>query len=312
MRVIFFGTPLFAKIILEKLYKEEEIIAVFTQPDKPKGRGKKIEFSEVKKFALEKGIQVFQPEKLKTKEVEDLIWELKPDIFIVASYGKIIPENLLNIPPYGGINVHASILPKYRGASPIERALWNCEKETGISIMQMEKGLDTGPVWSIKKIPIDLEDNRETLTLKLAYLGGELLLETLPLIKEGKIKPTPQDDSLATYAPKISPEEEKIDWESPVKKIWCQIRALSPEPGAYTYFRGSILKILKAEYSEDKFDAPVGSIVLINKKKGFAVKGIDGILWILEVKPENKKKISAIDFINGYRLNIGESLGYSP
>lgn len=308
MRVIFLGTPLFAKIILEKLCEKEEIIAVFTQPDKPKGRGRKLEPSEVKKFALEKGIQVFQPEKLKTKEVENLIRSLNPDVFIVASYGKIIPENLLNIPPYGGINVHASILPKYRGASPIERALWNCEEEIGISIMQMTKELDAGPVWSIKTIPIGPEDDRETLTLKLAHLGGELLLETLPLIREGKIKPTPQNDSLATYAEKIKPEEEKINWNIPVKKIWCQIRALSPEPGAYTYFRGSILKILKAEYLEDKFDAPVGSVVLINKKKGFAVNGIDGILWILEVKPENKKKISAIDFINGYRLKIGEVL----
>lgn len=309
MNIIFFGTPIFAKIILEKLYEKENIIAIFTQPDKPKGRGKKIEFSPVKKFALEKNIKLFQPENLKSKDIEDIILELKPDIFVVASYGKIIPENLLNIPPYGGINVHASLLPKYRGASPIERALWNCEEETGVCIMQMEKGLDTGPIWSERKIKIDPDDNRETLTLKLANLGSELLIETLPIIKEGKIKPIPQDDTLAIYAPKISPSEEKIDWNTPVKRIWCQIRALSPEPGAYSYFRGNILKILKAYYSYEKIeDFPTGSIIFIDKKKGFAVKGIDGILWILEVKPENKKKMSAIDFINGYRLNIGEKL----
>ncbi|MCX7846109.1 MAG: methionyl-tRNA formyltransferase [Dictyoglomaceae bacterium] len=309
MNIIFFGTPIFARIILERLFEKENIIAIFTQPDKPRGRGKKIEYSPVKEFALEKGIKLFQPDNLKSKEVEEIILELKPDILVVASYGKIIPEKLLKIPPYGGINVHASLLPKYRGASPIERALWNCEEETGVCIMQMEKGLDTGPVWSKKKIKIEPEDNRETLTLKLANLGSELLLETLPMIKEGKIKPIPQDDSHATYASKISPSEEKIDWNNSVKRIWSQIRALSPEPGAYTYFRGNILKILKAYYSEEKIeDFPLGSIILIDKKKGFAVRGIDGILWILEVKPENKKRISAIDFINGYRLNIGEKL----
>lgn len=309
MNIIFFGTPIFAKIILERLYKEENVIAVFTQPDKPKGRGKKVEFSPVKHFALEKKIIFFQPENLKNREVENTILELKPDIFIVASYGKIIPENLLKIPPYGGINVHASLLPKYRGAAPIERALWNCEEETGVCIMQMERGLDTGPIWSEKKIRIDPEDNRETLTLKLANLGSGLLLETLPIIKEGKIKPIPQDEALATYASKIFPSEEKIDWSNPIKGIWCQIRALSPEPGAYTYFRESILKILKAyPYYERIEDFPIGSIIFIDKKKGFAIKGIDGILWILEVKPENKKKILAKDFLNGYRLKIGEIL----
>ncbi|MEN2984791.1 MAG: methionyl-tRNA formyltransferase [Dictyoglomaceae bacterium] len=309
MNIIFFGTPIFARIILEKLYEKENILAVFTQPDKPKGRGKKIEFSPVKKFALERNIKLFQPETLKDKEIEDIISELKPDIFVVASYGKIIPENLLNIPPHGGINVHASLLPKYRGAAPIERALWNCEEETGVCIMQMEKGLDTGPIWSERKIKIDPEDNRETLTLKLANLGSELLLETLPIIKERRITPKPQDNSLATYAHKISSSEEKIDWNNPVKRIWCQIRALSPEPGAYTYFRGNLLKILRAHYSNEKIEEfPIGSIIFIDKKKGFAVKGIDGILWVLEVKPENKKKMSAVDFINGYRLNIGEKL----
>lgn len=306
MKVIFFGTPLFARIILEKLYEKHRILAVFTQPDKPKGRGKKIEPSEVKKFALEKGIPVFQPISLKNKEVEELIQSLNPDALIVASYGKIIPEKILNIPPYGGINVHASILPKYRGASPIERALFNCEEETGISIMQMTKELDAGPVWSIRKIPIEPKDNRETLTLKLANLGADLLIETLPLIEERRLIPKEQDHSLATYAEKIRPEEEKIDWSMPAKKIWCQIRALSPEPGAYTYFREGLLKILDAEASQDSVEGEVGSVVKIDKKVGFAVKTGEGILWVLEVKPENKKRIKAIDFINGYRLKIGD------
>jgi len=308
MRIVFFGTPIFAKIILEKIYEKENIVAVITQPDKPSGRGKKIEYSPVKKFALEKNIKIFQPEVLRKKEFENIIYDLNPEIFIVSAYGKIIPENLLNIPPLGGINVHASILHKYRGASPIERALWNCEEETGVTIMQMVKELDAGPIWSQKRIKIDPDDNREILTLKLAYLGAELLIETLPLIKNNKIKPIPQDDSLATYAEKIKPEEEKIDWKNHSKKIWCQIRALSPEPGAYTFFRGNILKILKALPEEEKIDGEIGSVVKIDKKKGFAVKTGEGILWILEVKPENRKKISAIDFINGYRIKLGETL----
>lgn len=311
IRVIFFGTPIFARIILEKIYEKLNILAVVTQPDKPQGRGKKIIPSPVKLFAMEKNIPIYQPERLRNNfEIEEIIRNLNPEAYIVAAYGKIITENLLLIPPFGGINIHASCLPKYRGASPIERALMNCEDETGISIMQMEKGLDTGPVYAIKKIPILPEDNRESLTIKLANLGADLLLEVLPKIKEGTLKPTPQNDSEATYAPKISKEEERIDWNNHVKRIWCQIRALSPEPGAFTFFRGKILKVYKANYeiTNNFIEYENGTISIIDRDKGIGIKSKNGILYILELQPENKKKMTYKEFLNGYRLSIGEKL----
>ncbi len=309
MRVIYFGTPEFSRIILERIYPYLNIIAVITQPDKPKGRGKKLTPSPVKEFAISKGIPVYQPERLKgNKEFFEIIRTLDPEALVVASYGKIIPEDILNIPSYGGINVHASVLPKYRGAAPIERAIMNCERETGISIMKMEKGLDTGPVYAIRKIPILPDDNRGTLSIKLAHLGAELLLEVLPLIKDGKLVPIPQDESLATYAPKLSKEEEIIDWNMRGEKIWCQIRALSPEPGATTFFRGGVLKIFKADFEEKIFNEEIinGTIIEQNKKKGIGVKVNNGILWLLELQPEGKKRMSFLEFMNGYRLNIGE------
>jgi len=308
IRIVFFGTPDFAKIVLEKIYPHVQVLGVFTQPDKPKGRVKKLLSPPVKVFAIEKGIPVFQPEKLRSKEVKDMVKELNPEALVVASYGKIIPEDLLFIPPLGGINVHASILPKYRGAAPIERAILNCEEETGISIMKMDAGLDTGPVYTIKRIPIFPEDDKGTLTVKLANIGAETLLEVLPLIRDGKIIPFPQKDEEATYAPKITKEEEKVDWEDSVKKIWCKIRAFSPEPGAYTLFRGFKLKIYKTSYEFTSLDKsiPNGTIIKMEKEKGIGIKGKDGILWILEVQPESKRKMTFKEFINGYRLNIGE------
>ncbi|MGB9787253.1 MAG: methionyl-tRNA formyltransferase [Dictyoglomus turgidum] len=309
MRIIYFGTPEFSRIILERIAPYLNIIAVVTQPDKPKGRGKRVMCSPVKDFAISKGIPVYQPEKLKgNKEFFEIIRSLNPEALVVASYGKIIPEDILNIPPYGGINVHASVLPKYRGAAPIERAIMNCEKETGVSIMKMERGLDTGPVYAIRKIPILPDDNRGTLSIKLAHLGAELLLEVLPLIKDGKLSPVPQEESLATYAPKLSKEEEIIDWNMRGEKIWCQIRALSPEPGAMTFFRGKILKIFKADFEEKIFNEEIinGTIIEQNKKRGIGVKVNNGILWLLELQPEGKKRMSFLEFMNGYRLNIGE------
>lgn len=309
IRAIYFGTPEFSRLILEKIYSQVEILAVVTQPDKPKGRGKKISPPPVKEFALEKNLPVFQPLKLKDNiEMIKIISDFSPEVLIVAAYGKIIPEEILNIPPLGGINVHASILPKYRGAAPIERAIMNCEKETGISIMKMDKGLDTGPVYAIEKIPILPEDDRETLSYKLANLGADLLLRVLPLIKDGKLEPTPQNDLEATYAPKLSKEEEIINWEEKGIKIWCQVRALSPEPGAITKFRGKMIKIFKTRYEEIYLsdDRVNGTIIKLDKKLGIGVKVRDGILWILELQPENKKRMNFVEFLNGYRPNIGE------
>lgn len=309
IKAIYFGTPEFSKLILERIYTHLSILAVVTQPDKPKGRGRKILPPPVKEFAFEKSIPVFQPIKLKDNtEIINVIKNFSPEILIVAAYGKIIPEEILNIPPFGGINVHASILPKYRGAAPIERAIMNCEKETGVSIMKMDRGLDTGPVYAIERIPILPEDDKGTLSFKLAKLGAELLLRVLPLIKEGKLKPVPQNDLEATYAPKLSKEEEIINWEESGIKIWCQIRALSPEPGAVTSFKGKIMKIFKASFEEITLnDYPVnGSIIKIDKRRGIGVKVKDGVLWILELQPENKKRMNFIEFLNGYRPNIGE------
>lgn len=309
IKIIYFGTPEFSRIILEKIYSKVEILAVITQPDKPKGRGKKVLPPPVKEFALDKNILVLQPEKLReNREVIDIIRKLSPDALIVAAYGKIIPEEILNIPPFGGINIHASVLPKYRGAAPIERAIMNCEKETGVSIMKMEKELDAGPVYAIEKIEILPEDDKGSLSFKLANLGADLLLRVLPLIKEGAIEPIPQDNSQATYAPKLSKEEEIIDWQNSGLRIWCQIRALAPEPGAITTFRGKNLKVFKARFEGEVFERDIinGTIIKLDKEKGIGVKVKDGILWVLELQPESKRRMNFLEFLNGYRLNIGE------
>ncbi|WKV09203.1 methionyl-tRNA formyltransferase [Thermoanaerobacterium sp. CMT5567-10] len=308
MNIVFMGTPEFAVPSLEKLIEfGHNVMLVITQPDKPRGRGKKISYSPVKECAIKNNIDVFQPPKLKNnKEVFDKLRKLNPDLIVVAAYGKILPEEILQIPRYGCINVHASLLPKYRGAAPINWAVINGEKETGITIMYMEKGLDTGDILLQKSIPILEEDNSETVHDKLAVLGGNALIEAINKMVDGALKPVKQDDSKATYAPILEKSIGLIDWQKSAVEIKNLVRGLRPWPVAYTYYKGNMLKIWAAEvYSYEGKEKP-GTIITTGS--ALIVKCGKDALKILEIQSEGKRRMTVEEFLRGHTIEKGEQL----
>jgi methionyl-tRNA formyltransferase len=308
MKILFMGTPSPAKICLEALINSrEEIAAVITQPDRPKGRGLKLAPSAVKETAIHYNIPVFQPEKIKDKDVYDLIRGFKPDLIVIVAYGKILPKEIIDIPKLGTINVHASLLPKYRGAAPVQRALLNGEKFTGITIMKVTEELDAGDIILQESIPIYETDNTATLTEKLFKLGAQLLVKAVGQIKDGKAKCIKQDEKNVSFAPTLKKENGIIDWNKKAAEISDQIRAFDPWPGAYTYYKGKILRILKAEQKAGE-GCPEGKVIEIIKNRGFVVGACDGELLITEVQPESGRKMSAWEFISGHKLNIGDDL----
>lgn len=306
MKIIFMGTPEFAVPSLNALIESgEEVVAVITQPDKPKGRGLEILPPPTKILAEKHSIPVLQPAKIKTEEFFNEIKKFNPDLICVAAYGKILPKNLLDLPPYGCINVHASLLPKYRGAAPINWAIIRGEKVTGITTMKMDEGMDTGDMLLKEEVPIDDEDTGGTLSEKLSEIGARLLIETIRLLKEGKLNPIPQDHSQATYAPMLKKEDGKIDWGKPAEEIRNLIRGALPWPGAYTSLQGKILKIYKACLAEGE------------GKPGEVIKSQSGILRIatgssaldlLEIQIEGGKKLEAEAFLRGRRIKEGTIL----
>ncbi|SNX55597.1 methionyl-tRNA formyltransferase [Thermoanaerobacterium sp. RBIITD] len=308
MNIVFMGTPDFAVPSLKKLIDVGyNVSAVVTQPDKPKGRGKKLLFPPVKEYALENNIEVLQPQKIKkNQEIFDKIKTLNPDFIIVVAYGKILPEEILNIPKHGCINVHASLLPKYRGAAPINWAIINGEKETGITTMYMEKGLDTGDILMQRAIPILYDDNAETVHDKLAQLGGEVLIETLERLKNGTLEPTKQNDNYATYAPILEKSMGQIDWSKNADDIRNLIRGLRPWPGTYTYYNGNILKIWSAVVVGDQSDAKPGTI--LESGKNLVVKCGLNALKILEIQSEGTRKMSIGEYLRGHNIKKGEML----
>jgi methionyl-tRNA formyltransferase len=313
MRIVFMGTPEFAVPVLEKLKQSGlEIVAVVTQPDRPRGRGRKVSFSPVKAKALELGLEVLQPLRVKEEAFIQQIQELQPDLIIVAAFGQILPEKILKIPPLGCLNVHASLLPHYRGAAPIQRALMNGEKKTGVTIMLMEKGLDTGDMLAQAEVTITAELNFGQLHDRLALAGAELLMNTLPAWREGKITPVAQVDKEASYAAPLTRKDELICWANSAQLIYNQIRSLAPWPGAYTIFQGKPLKIwesefvcVQAEKVAEKEQAVPGTVLSLVKGRGFVVQTGEGGLLIKQVQPVGKKIIPAQSFINGYRLEVG-------
>ncbi len=308
VKIVFMGTPDFAvpslKLLLEKGY---DISLVVTQPDKPAGRGKKLKPPPVKEFALEHGLKVVQPETLKDKGFVERLKEISPDFIVVVAYGKIIPKEILEIPKYCVLNVHASLLPKFRGASPIQSALLEGEKETGVTIMKVSERLDAGDIFLQEKVQITEGDNAETLHDKLSVLGAELLIKAIEGIVSGSLQATPQDETRATYCKQISKEEGKIDWSLSAERIFNMIRAFTPWPSAYTYFRGKQLKLLKALAVECSDSSSPGTIVRVDKDS-FTVKAGKGCVKVLRVKLEGKREMDAGEFINGYRLSVGEVL----
>jgi methionyl-tRNA formyltransferase len=309
------GTPEFSLPSLERLILDgHEVAAVFTQPDKPAGRGKILHEPPVKTFALEHGIPVHQPAKIKINDEVRAIFEtISPDACVVAAYGKILPPWMLAIPRFGCINVHASLLPRYRGAAPINWAIANGEKETGVTIMQMDVGMDTGPMLAKRSISIGDRETAPELSLRLAHFGAELLSETLPGVERGEISPLIQDDNQATYAPMLKREDGRIDWRMGASEIANRVRAFQPWPGTYTDVRGARLTIWRANdaseaASLDGFAAEPGTILNIDEPGITVLCSGSSALLIQEVQVEGKRRVSAREFANGARLKPGDRI----
>jgi len=303
-RIVFFGSPKFAIPSLEALYEKEEIVAVVTQPDKPKGRGLKPSPSPIKAWALLKGLKVLEPTRLKDLQFIKTLKDLSPDLIVVCAYGKIIPKEILEIPKFGCWNIHASLLPKYRGASPINWAILEGEKETGITIMLMDEGLDTGPILLQKKISISEEDDANSLSQRLAQLGKEAILFAIELHKKGKLKVTPQPEEGISYAPILKKEDGFFTFEEPAEKIEKKVKAFLPWPSAFTYYKNKLLKVFSAKAIPLKHEEKPGIILDINKE-GILVATTKDAILLKEVQLESKKKISAYEFACGQRLKKG-------
>ena len=306
MQIVFMGTPDFAVGALEALITQgHEITAVVTQPDKPKGRSKELQFPPVKECAVKYGIPVFQPRRIKTPEAIEELKKYPADIYIVAAFGQILSQEILDLPKYGCLNIHASLLPKYRGASPIQRVIIDGEAETGVTIMQMNAGLDTGDMLYRKKIPITSEDTFETLHDKLMVLGGEAITEALPLLEAGKLVPEKQDDTKTCYAAK---EMGKLDFTKTAAELDRLIRGLTPWPSAYTHYHGKQLKIWKAIPMATAHKEAPGTILTVNKDS-FEVAASEGSLKVMELQLEGKKRMTTHDFLLGVKVQPGELLG---
>ncbi len=308
------GTPEFALPSLERLMNDgHEVAAVFTQPDKPAGRGKTLHTPPVKAFALERGIPVHQPAKIKSnEEVRSIFETIFPDVCVVVAYGKILPPWMLDVPRLGCINVHASLLPKYRGAAPINWVIANGERETGVTIMQLDEGMDTGPMLAKRATPIGDEETAPELSTRLAHIGAELVSETLPRIERCEIPPLPQDHGEATYAPMLKREDGLIDWRMSAGGIANRVRAFQPWPGTYTNFRGGRLIIWRAydaPFPTDAGVAPEPGTILNISEAGITVAcGASTPLLIEDVQVEGKRRMSAREFANGARLKDGDQV----
>ncbi len=319
MKIVFMGTPDFAVGALESLIAAgHEITAVVTQPDKAKGRSGQPVFSPVKECAVKYGLPVLQPRRIKTPEAIKELEGFEADVFVVAAFGQILSQEILDMPAYGSLNIHASLLPKYRGASPIQNVILHGEEKTGITIMQMDAGIDTGDMLYQKEIEIDRKDTFETLHDKLMVLGGEAIVEALELLEEGGLRPQPQQDELSCHAPLITKEMGRIDFSEDAYCIELKVRAMNPWPSAYTFYRGKQLKIWEA-VAEDCNSAGGGGSCedgtdccgkILQVLKDCVVIGTGkGILRIYSMQLEGKKRMSARDFLLGVRMQPGEMLG---
>jgi methionyl-tRNA formyltransferase len=307
VRIVYMGTPEFAVPSLQALLDAgHEVAAAFTQPDKPKGRKQVLTAPPVKVLAQERGIPVFQPATLRTPEAETLLRELAPELIVVAAYGKILPKAILELPKYGCVNVHASLLPKYRGAAPIQWALINGEENAGVTTMQMAEGIDTGDMLLSASTPIGPEENAEELTARLAQLGASLLVKTLEGLQSGTVVPTRQDDAKSCYVSMLSRELSPVDWSRSAIEIHNQIRGLFPWPAAETFCEGKRLKLYRSRVAAGQPGLP-GTVSVSGGK--FTVSCGDGTaLELLEVQPENGKRMNGGDFLRGHPAIDGTML----
>ena len=310
MKVIFMGTPDFSVGILEKLIDSgHEITLAVTQPDKPKGRGKSMQFPPVKEAALEHGIEVYQPKRVRESECIEYLKRYEADVIVVAAFGQILPKEILSLPHFCCVNVHASLLPKYRGASPIQWAVINGEKVTGVTTMRMDVGLDTGDMILKEEVTLDKEETGGSLFDRLAQTGAELCVKTLEAIEQGTATYTPQNHEEATYTTIIKKQLGKIDWTKPAVELERLIRGLNPWPSAYTSLDGKTLKIWKSSVKENGSEISKAGTVVKVDKDSFEVKTGDGILVLHEVQLEGKKRMTTDAFLRGYHLEKGMILG---
>ncbi len=308
MRLVFLGTPSFAVPTLDRtLEAGHEVLAVYTQPDKPKGRGQELAPSPVKEAALRRGLDVRQPERIRRPEVAAELKELRPEAMVVVGYGQIIPQSIIDIPPLGIINVHASLLPKYRGAAPIQWAIARGETVTGVTTMRIDAGLDTGDILRVRETPIGPDETAVELAARLAAMGAELLVETLEGLSAGTIQPRPQDDAAATHAPILRKEDGLIDWNLTAHEVYSRVRGFAPWPGAYTWFRGQRLNVWRARPAETAAGRS-GALVAAGRRL-LVHCGESTRLELLEVQIEGRKKVEGDAFLNGQHVQAGEELG---
>lgn len=308
-RLVFMGTPEFAvptlRVILDHGYP---VLAVVTQPDKPQGRGKRVAYPPVKRLAMERQIPVIQPERASAPDFCDRVRAMAPDLIIVVAFGQILKKSLLDIPRWGVVNIHASLLPKLRGAAPIQRAVMNNETFTGLTVMHMDEGMDTGPVLVRKKVPILEDETAGSLHDRLSALAGGLMVETLKAMAEGEIRQTPQLDAEATYAPKIEKELGPVEWSRPAEKVSSFIRALDPKPGAYTLWQGQELKLFSSTVI-DKSGSGIPGKVKGQERGCLVVETGEGRVGVRELQLPGKKRMPAPDFLRGLSLPDGTLFG---
>lgn len=309
MRILFMGTPDFAVPSLRALVEAgHTVCGAFTQPDKPKNRGMKLQPTPVKEFCLAHDIPVFQPTKLRDGTALEQIRALEPELIVVAAYGRILPEDILNYPARGCINVHSSLLPRYRGAAPINWAILNGDRETGVTIMHMAAALDAGDIISQVSTPIDPNETVESLHDRLAALGAELLVETVQQIGDGTARRTPQDEAQVTYAPMLSRELSPLDWTKPARALHDQVRGLIPWPAAAAELGGVRCKVFSTAVCEESVSAAPGTVVQADKKGLKIACGGETVLEILELQPDGKKRMAASAFLQGRPIPEGSSL----
>ncbi|PZD93249.1 methionyl-tRNA formyltransferase [Paenibacillus sambharensis] len=309
MRIIFMGTPEFAVPSLHSLVDNGyEVVAAVSQPDRPKGRKKVLAPTPVKEAAQARGIPVLQPQRMRSPEAVAELAEFEPDLIVTAAYGQILPRAVLDLPRLGCINVHGSLLPKYRGGAPIQRSIINGEAVTGVTIMYMAEGLDTGDMISRVEVPIRDEDTSGTMFEKLSRAGAALLLETLPSIVDGTAKAVPQDDAEATYAPNLTREDERIDWTRSAREIFNQVRGLVPMAGAFTYYNGDVLKVWESRALDKQAALAPGTIAEVSASSLIVQTG-EGMLELLQVQPAGKKAMPASEWLKGTRPEPGAVLG---
>lgn len=306
-RIVFMGTPDFAVPALQAIHAAgHTIAAVFTQPDKQRGRGKKVSFSPVKEAALTLGLPVHQPDSLRPAASVALVRSYAPTVIVVIAYGKILPREILDIPPYGCLNVHASLLPRFRGAAPIQYAIKEGDGVSGVTIMGLDEGMDTGPILKQAEIRLTTKETTGTLFAKLAQLGAQTLLPVLAELSQALRQARPQDERLAVYTAKITKEMTNIDWHQDAAVIERWLRTLDPHPGAYTFWQGQRLKIWAADVTEGG-DAAPGTIIAVTKK-ALIVQAGKGALRITELQPESRKRMAAAQFLQSHQPAVGEKL----